>query len=95
MAIPETVHTITHLKTHAADLVRELHGSGGSVMITQSGEPKVVMVDSKRYAVLQDALALLKLLALGEADVMAGRTVSQDDAFARARLVLDQARDDG
>lgn len=37
------------------------------------------------------ALTLLKIIAQGEADVAAGRLVSQEEAFARANRVIDRA----
>ncbi len=49
----------------------------------------------KTYERWQDALALLKIVAHGEADVAAGRTVTQSAALARARRALRAAEKDG
>ena len=51
---------------------------GKSVMNSQSSE----------------AMALLKLLAFGESDLSAGRTISQEEAFERASRVIRRARDE-
>jgi PHD/YefM family antitoxin component YafN of YafNO toxin-antitoxin module len=44
------------------------------MVITQNGEAKAVLQDVASYERAQETLALLKLLALGQADVVAGRT---------------------
>ncbi len=40
-------------------------------------------------------MALLKLLAQGEADVEAGRTVKQSDVFRRARKAIERSASNG
>ena len=57
-------------------------------MITQSGEPRGVLVDVTTYQGLRDGTLLLELIAQGEADTRAGRLTSQDEVFKalRARL---------
>lgn len=95
MARRKRVQPITYLKSHAAELIREIHEQGRSVTITQNGEAKAVVMDVDTYDRWRDALALLKAVALGEADVAAGRTVKQAEAFRRARRSIERtARDE-
>lgn len=89
------VRPITHLKNHTAELIREVNEAGRPVTITQNGEAKVVVMDVDQYDDWRASLALLKLVALGEADATAGRAVPQRKAFARARATLAAARKDG
>ena len=77
------VKPITYLKNRTAELVAEVAG-GRTVLITQNGEAKAVLIDVRTYDRWQNTMALLKVLAHAEADVTAGRTVLQSDAFARA-----------
>lgn len=91
MAARTTVKPITYLKNHTADLVRSVAADGGPVLVTQNGEAKAVVLGVEQYDHLRASLALLKLLAQGEADVAAGRTVSQKEAFRRARAALKRA----
>ena len=62
-----------------------------AVMITQNGEAKVVVMDVETYGRWRDAMALLKLVAQGEADVTAGRTVSQERALELAVAAIERA----
>ncbi len=89
------IRPITQLKNHTADLVREVTEEGRPITITQNGEAKVVVMDVENYDRWRASMALLKLLALGEADVERGRTVKQPDAFRRAREALERSGDDG
>ena len=89
------VKPITYLKNRTADLVREVAEGGHAVTITQNGEAKVVVMDVDTYDRWRSAMALLKLLAQGEADVEAGRAVKQPEVFRRARRAIKRSASDG
>jgi prevent-host-death family protein len=90
----QDVRPITQLKNKTADLVREVSEEGRPITITQNGEAKVVVIDVDTYDRWRSAMALLKVLAQGEADVQGGRTVKQVEAFRRARRAIERtARD--
>jgi prevent-host-death family protein len=88
------VRPITQLKNHTADLVREVTEKGRPITITQNGEAKVVVMDVESYDRWRSSMALLKMLALGEADVERGRTVKQAEAFHRARKEIERSAGD-
>ena len=94
--LPDTCSSrpITQLKTRTAELVREVSERGRPITITQNGEAKVVVMDVENYDRWRASLALLKLLAVGEADVERGRTVKQSEAFRRARKELERSDSD-
>ena len=88
MRIEHDVKPVTYMKTKAAELLRSVGESRRPVVITQSGEPKGVLMDFASYQELRQATLLLRLVAQGEADVREGRTVPQEKVFKslRARL---------
>ena len=88
------VRPITQLKNRTADLVREVTEKGRPITITQNGEAKVVLMDVESYDRWRSSMALLKMLALGEADVDRGRTVKQAEAFRRARKEIERSAGD-
>ena len=57
------VRPITELKNRTKELVRDVSESGQSMIITQNGKAKVVVMDVEQHDRLQDTLAMLKLLA--------------------------------
>ncbi|POR56046.1 prevent-host-death family protein [Paraburkholderia eburnea] len=79
---PSQVKPISYLKSHAAEVVREISESGEPMLITQNGEAKVVVQDAQAYEDTQQTLALLKLLTLGRKDIEAGRVTPANEVFA-------------
>jgi prevent-host-death family protein len=79
------VKPITHLKSHAAEVLLQLSERREPLIITQNGEAKAVLQDVASYEETQETLALLKLLALGNRDVEEGRTRPLAEAARRLR----------
>lgn len=88
------VKPITYLKNRTADLVRHVSEEGRAVTITQNGEAKVVVMDVEVYDQWRKALSLLKIVAHAEADVEAGRTISQRNVLRRVEASLRRATRD-
>ena len=68
------VKPISFLKANSAEVLRRLTNDRQPLVITQNGEAKAVLQDVASYEQQQDALALLKVLALGSAQIEEGRT---------------------
>jgi len=81
MKLSERIAPISYLKAHAAQIVRDLGTSRGTMVITQNGQAKAVVQDIETYEQTQESLAMLKLLAQGQRGVEAGRTKPVDKAF--------------
>lgn len=82
MRLSERVKPISYVKAHAAELIGELAAGGEPLVVTVNGEAKAVLQDLGQYERQQETLALLKLLALGQQDVEAGRMHDAEDVFA-------------
>jgi prevent-host-death family protein len=83
------IKPISYLKAHAAEIVRTLGEQREPLIITQNGEAKVVIQDIASYEQAQETLALLKVLALGNRQIEAGRVQPAADVVARLRGRLD------
>ncbi len=79
---PSDVKPITYLKNRTAELISTVSRTRQAVVITQSGEPRAVVLDVKSYERMQDALLLLKLLSQSEEDFRKGRVLSQREVEA-------------
>jgi prevent-host-death family protein len=79
------VKPISYLKANAAEVLQQLAEQREAMIITQNGEAKAVIQDVASYEETQETLALLKLLALGNQDVEAGRTRPLADVAKRLR----------
>lgn len=89
MRLSEQVRSISHMKAHAAEIVGELAEGARPVIITVNGEAKAILQDLREYERQQETMALLKLLALSQRDVEAGRLHDADEVFS------EMLRDDG
>jgi len=85
MKLSSQVMPISKLKAEAPDVIRGVAESKTPVVITVNGEAKAVLQDVASYHETQEALALLKILALANKGVRAGKVRPAGTAFARIR----------
>jgi prevent-host-death family protein len=85
MKLSERVKPLSYLKAHAPEILRGLADGQDPVIITLRGEAKAVLQDIARYEETQETLALLKALALTNAQVEAGKARPASEAFRRVR----------
>ena len=85
MKLSSRIKPISYLKAHAAEIVRTLGDRGEPLIITQNGEAKVVIQDIDSYEQMQETVALLKILALGNRQIEAGQVQPAADVIARLR----------
>lgn len=85
MRYSSQVKPISYLKANAAEVLAELGERREPLVITQNGEAKAVLQDVASFEQTQETLALLKILALGQQDIEAGRVKPVADVVARLR----------
>lgn len=85
MKFSESVKSISYLKAHASEVIRDVSQNQKTLLITHNGEAKVVLQDVKLYEQTQEALALLKILALSTKDIKKGKSKSLDKTFKDVR----------
>ena len=82
MKLSSHVKPISYLKSHAAEIVRDLSESREPMLITQNGEAKLVVLDVKSYEQQMETFSLLKILALGSREIERGEFDDIDEVFA-------------
>ena len=82
MKFSTQVKPISYLKSHAAEIVRDISESREPMLITQNGEAKLVVMDVRSYEEHEATLALLKILALGNREIEQGKFRPATDVFA-------------
>jgi prevent-host-death family protein len=85
MRYSSQVKPISYLKANAAEVLVQLAEQREPLVITQNGEAKAVIQDVASYEETQETLALLKILALGNQDVDAGRVKPVGDVVAKLK----------
>jgi prevent-host-death family protein len=95
MRFSSKVKPISYLKANAAEVLAHLAEQREPLIITQNGEAKAVLQDVASFEETQDTLALLKILALGQQDVDAGRLKPAADVVAQLRAKRADSDDNG
>jgi len=82
MKLSSQIKPISYLKSHAAEIVKDLSESREPLLITQNGEAKLVVMDVKSYEEYEETLSLLKILALGNKQIEEGKFRDAETIFA-------------
>jgi len=88
MKISSDIKPVSYLKSHAADILKQINETHRPVVITQNGEPKAVLQDPDSYDNMRNAIGLLKLISQGEEDIKRGRMKSQEKVFQNIEKLL-------
>ncbi len=81
MNISSDIKPVSFLKSHAADILKQINETHRPIVITQNGEPRGVLQDPESYDNMRKAIGLLKLISQGEEDLKQGNTKTQDKLF--------------
>ena len=85
MRYSRQIKPISYFKANAAQVLDEVREQRKTFVITQNGEAKAVLQDVATYEETQETLALLKILALGNQQVAAGRVKPVAEVARRLR----------
>jgi len=85
MRYSSQVKPISYLKANAAEVLLQLAKQREPLVITQNGEARAVIQDVASYEETQETLALLKILALGNQEIEAGKVKPVAEVVARLR----------
>jgi prevent-host-death family protein len=88
MKVSSDIKPISYLKSHAADIVKQINETHRPIVITQNGEPKAVVQDPGSYDNMRNAIGILKLISQGEEDVRQGRSRGQEEVFKDIESLL-------
>ena len=88
MNISSDIKPISFLKSHAADILKQINDTRRPVVITQNGEPRAVLQDPESYDNMRKAIGLLKLISQGEEDIKQGKIKSQEKVFKGIENIL-------
>lgn len=83
MRLSEQVKPISYFKDNAAKAISEMTETREPLIITQNGEATCVIQDIKSYEESKNTIALLKLLALGRAQIESRKFKPAREVFKR------------
>lgn len=85
MRLEDRVRSISYLKAHAAEVLRDLADRQEPLVITQNGEARAVMLDVATFDQLQETAALLRMLSLADRQAEEGMVQTAAEAIAAFR----------
>jgi prevent-host-death family protein len=85
----EDIKPISYVKSHTAEIMKQIEEKNNPVVITQNGEAKAVLMDVKQYQNIIDSMNLLKILSIGESDIKNKRTYTHDEVQKRIETILE------
>jgi len=77
----DAIISLSDFKAEASQWLKQLQEHTDTVVLTQNGRASAVVQSFESFQRMQQSLAMLKLLAQGEADVQAGKLSDQDAVF--------------
>ena len=82
------VRPVTEFRAHTSAVLEQVHATKRPVVLTQHGRSAAVLLDVELYEQLVEEVALLRDLAVAEAQLDAGMLVPHDEVAARLREQL-------
>jgi len=83
--------TLSVLKQDASATLKRVRKSKRPLIVTQGGKPAAVLLSVDAYEKGEQEREILKLLALGEREIAAGKGYDLDDVLAEADALLSKA----
>ena len=90
MNLSKAIKPISYFQSNAPKIIEDLSRNEGTMIITYNGEAKAVLQDIHAYEKIQESLALLKILAMGNRQIEQGKIHSVDEAFADIEAQMDR-----
>lgn len=81
MKLSEVVKPVSYLQDYAPEIIHQFSEGQQTLVITEDGEAKAVLLDIHIYEQMQESLALLKILATSSQHLQQGKTKPVKDVF--------------
>jgi len=73
MKLSQDLKSISYFKNNMAEVIRKINENQGTMIITQNGEARAALMDIKAYEDLQETLAMLEMIAIGNKNLTEGK----------------------
>ena len=94
MNIKEDIKPISYVKSHAAEILKQINDNHRPIIVTQNGEAKGVFVDTDSYQKMKDTINLMKLIILAEKEIDNNKVVDHDDVFKKIDKKFERLRNE-
>jgi prevent-host-death family protein len=85
----QDIKPISYVKSHTAEVMKQVEEKNNPLVITQNGEPKAVLMAVKQYQDIVDTINLLKIISIGENDIKNNRIYTHEQVQERIKTILE------
>jgi len=85
----QDIKPISYVKSHTADVMKQIEEKNNPLVITQNGEAKAVLMAVKQYQNIIDTINLLKIISIGENDIKNNRFYTHNQVQEKLKTILD------
>ena len=85
----QDIKPISYVKSHTADVMKQIEEKNNPLVITQNGEVKAVLMAVKQYQNIIDTINLLKIVSIGENDIKNNRFYTHEQVQNKVKTILD------
>jgi prevent-host-death family protein len=89
MNLKNDIKPVSYVKSHIAEIIKNINENHNPIIITQNGEAKGVFIDTESYQNMRNSISLMKLVMYAENDIEKSKTVSQSDVFKEIEKKLE------
>ena len=86
--LAKDIRPISYVKSHTAEMIKQVGEQGNPIVITKNGEAKAVLLDIDSYQKIVDAINMMKIISIGQNDVKNGRVITDDELDKKVRAML-------
>ena len=83
--LKKDIKPISYIKTNAAEMLDYVNEERNPIVITQRGEARGIFLDVESYQNMINALAMMKLIQIGEKEIQSGKTRGNKEVFSKLR----------
>ena len=85
----QDIKPISYVKSHTAEVMKQIEEKNNPIVITQNGEAKAVLMAVKQYQNIIDTINLIKIISIGENDIKNNRIYTHQQVQERIKTILD------
>jgi prevent-host-death family protein len=82
------IRSISYVKSHTAEVMKQIGEKNNPMIITQNGEAKAVLMDVRQYQNIVDSTNLMKILSIGENDLKNNRIYTHEELQKKIKAIL-------
>ena len=87
--LEKDIRPISYVKSHTAEMIKQVEDRRNPIVITQNGEAKAILLDVSSYQKMVNAINLMKVISIGENDFSNQRYITQESLDLEITKILE------